>query len=308
MSTLPRPDTRLRSAAAAQGGQWTTQTPVPNATSPRGPGSATFQDNPYLAWRAEDSSDSIWLSSSPDGQSWSGPWNTPNVGTSEHPALTAAGIGDETLYLAWKGAGRDQNIWWSTSADGQKWEDQQMLGGAETACAPAMVSFHGVPHIFWRGSDTLLTSNQSVYMSARTNTGWTAPVVLPGIASSDTPAVAVLDGILYLANRGTEAPLDNDKWIRLWSSTNAITRTARANPADAYSDLAPALAAHAGTLHLAWKSATGDEIWYSSFDGDHTWQSPTRAAGAHLARLHHLTKIRELSPRDLVRIASVRAP
>ncbi|MGW4248559.1 hypothetical protein [Nocardia sp. NPDC004722] len=278
MSALPRPDTRLWTSAAPEGGQWTSQATVPDATSPRGPALAVFQENLHLAWRAEDSSDSIWLSSTPDGQSWSVPWNIPNVATSEHPTLTAAGIGDQTLYLAWKGADRDQNVWWSTSSDGHKWGPQQMLGGAETACAPALISFHGVPHLFWRGPDTPLTSNQSIYLSIRTDDGWTAPTILPGIASADSPAVAVLGDTLYLANRGTHAPLDDDKWIRLWSSGNAVTWTARTNPVDAYSDHAPALAADAGLLHLAWKSASGDELWHSTFDGESTWQSPTRAA------------------------------
>lgn len=278
MSPLPRPDTRLWTSATAQPGQWSTQTTVPGATSPRGPALAVFQENLHMAWRAEDDTDSIWLSSTADGQIWSGPWNIPNVGTSEHPAMTAGGVGDQTLYLAWKGAHRDQNIWWSTSSDGHKWEAQQMLGGAETSCAPALVSYHGVPHLFWRGADTLLTSNQNIYLSIRTATGWTAPTTLPGISSSETPAVAVLGNTLYLANRGTKALLDNDQWIRLWSSTNAVTWTSRANPVDAYTDQAPALAAHADRLHLAWKSASGDELWYSTFDGDHTWQSPTRIA------------------------------
>ncbi|MBB5916468.1 hypothetical protein BJY24_005380 [Nocardia transvalensis] len=274
------PDTRLWSSVAAQGGAWIDQAPVPGATSPTAPGSAVFQHHLHMAWRADDSTDGIWLSATSDGHTWAPPWNVPYVGTSDQPALSAAvdGAGSETLYLAWKGAGRDQNIYWSTSSDGSKWEEQQILGGAETARAPSLTVFRGVLHAFWRGREQMLTSDQNLYASARGDNGWSAPIGLPGMASLDGPAVAVLGDTLYIAHRGTRAPLDDDKWIRLWSSANGVSWTSRANPPDAYSDVAPALAAHDGQLHLAWKSASGPEIWYSSFDGDQSWLPPARVA------------------------------
>ncbi|MRH87471.1 hypothetical protein GFY24_08375 [Nocardia sp. SYP-A9097] len=274
------PDTRLWASGAAQGGAWTSQAPVPGATSPDAPALTVFQHDLHMAWRAEDSTDSIWFSSTGDGETWETPWNLPYVGTSEQPALCAV---NETLYLAWKGAGREQNIYWSTSADGHKWEDQQILGGAETSRSPSLVAFHGVLRAFWRGGEHLITSNQNLYLSVRGETGWSAPIVLPGMASVESPAVAVLGDTLYLAHRGTKAPLDNDKWIRLWSSGNGVAWTSRANPAEAYTDLAPALAADNGTLHLVWKSASGPEIWYSPFDGDQTWQPPARVAAFETA-------------------------
>ncbi|MBL1076499.1 exo-alpha-sialidase [Nocardia sp. 2] len=201
------------------------------------------------------------------------------MGTSEAPALAAVNdSGGERLYIAWKGADRDQSIYWSSSTDGHKWEDQLILGGAETACAPALVAFRGVLHAFWRGGEQVARSNQGIYMSVRGDTGWSAPVALPGIASAESPAPAAVGDTLYLAHRGTHATLDNDKFIRLWSSGNGVNWVSRANPPDAYSDLAPALAAHDGRLHLIWKSASGPEIWYTSFDGDHTWQPPSRVA------------------------------
>ncbi|MFI9508099.1 hypothetical protein [Nocardia sp. NPDC052566] len=247
--------------------------PVPGATSPGGPALAVFQQNLHMAWRAEDSTDSIWLACTGDGDSWEVPWNLPYVGTSQQPAMAAL---DDTLYLAWRGADRDQNIYWSTSIDGRKWEAQQILGGAETAGAPCLAAYHGVLHAFWRGGEYLLTTDQNLYTCVRGASGWSAPTYLPGMASADSPGVTVLGDTIYLAHRGAQATLDDDKWIRLWSSGNGISWTSRANPPDAYSDLAPALAAHDGGLHLAWKSASGPEIWYSSFDGDQTWQPPVR--------------------------------
>ncbi|QLY28928.1 hypothetical protein [Nocardia huaxiensis] len=255
------------------------QAPVPGATSPEGPGLGVFQQNLHMAWRAEDETDSIWLACTGDGEVWTSPWNVANVGTSEAPALaTVNDLGGETLYMAWKGAGGDQSIYWSASADGRKWEDQQILGGAETSRSPSLVVFRGALQAFWRGGEHLITSNQGIYTSIRGSAGWSAPAVVPGVASAESPALAVLGDTLYLAHRGTKATLDNDKWIRLWSTTNGVTWVSRATPPDAYTDLAPALAAQDGRLHLAWKSASGNEIWYSSFDGEQSWQPPTRAA------------------------------
>ncbi|MFF2555389.1 hypothetical protein ACFVUS_30595 [Nocardia sp. NPDC058058] len=278
----PQPDTRLWSSGTAQPGAWADQAPVPGATSPTAPALAVFQHRLHLAWRAEDSTDSMWFTDTVDGAG--SPWNLPYVGTSDRPALSALFVaGTETLYLAWKGQQHDQSIYWSTSADGHKWEDQQILGGAETSRGPSLIVFRDVLQAFWRGGEHLITSNQNLYSAVHGDTGWSAPIGLPGMASAESPALAVLGDTLYLAHRGTKAMLDDDKWIRLWSTTNGVSWTSRANPADAYSDLAPALAAHDGRLHLAWKSASGPEIWYSAFDGDHTWQPPTRAAAFETA-------------------------
>ncbi|MFC9439015.1 hypothetical protein [Nocardia sp. NPDC057030] len=277
-------DTRLWTSVAIEGGAWSDQAPVPGATSPTAPALAVFQHNLYMAWRAEDSTDSIWLSCTSDGETWSTPWNLPYVGTSEQPALAASGDdGVETLHLAWKGQGRDQSIYWSTSTDGQKWEDQQILGGAETSRAPSLIVFRGVLHAFWRGGEHLITSNQNLYSAVHGATGWSAPMSLPGMASVESPALAVLDDTLYLAHRGTKVPLDDDTWIRLWSTANGVSWISRVNPSQAYSDLAPALAAQDRHLHLAWKSASGPEIWYSAFDGDQTWQPPARTAAFETA-------------------------
>lgn len=281
MSAFPRPpvDTRLWASGAAKGGAWADQAPVPGANSPSAPALAVFQHTLHMAWRAEDDTDSIWLSSTGDGNSWATPWNLPYVGTSERPALSAVGdAGAETLYLAWKGQGRDQSIYWSASTDGQKWEDQQILGGGETCRGPSLIVFRGVLHAFWRGGEQLITSNQNIYCAVHGAAGWSAPMALPGMASMESPALAVLDDTLYLAHRGTKVPLDDDTWIRLWSSRNGVSWTSRANPSEAYSELAPALAAQDRHLHLTWKSASGPDIWYSAFDGDQTWQPPTRAA------------------------------
>lgn len=268
-------DTRLWASSAAQGGAWTEQVPVPGATSPDAPALADFQHELLMAWRAEDDTNSIWFSSTSDGDTWAPVWNLPYVGTSEQPTLCAL---NDTLYLAWKGSGHDQNIYWSTSADGHKWEDQQLLAGAETSRSPRLVAFRGALYAIWRGGEHLLTSDQNLYLAVRGQTGWSAPMGLPGMGSHATPAVAVLRDTLYLAHRGTKATLDDDKLIRLWSSANAVSWTSRANPPNAFTDLAPALADHDGRLHLAWKSASGTEIWYSAFDGDTTWQTPTSPA------------------------------
>lgn len=277
-------DTRLWASGSATGGAWSDQAPLPGATSPDGPALAVFQRQLVMAWRAEDSTDSIWFASSGDGNTWTTPWNLPYVGTSERPSLAAVQEpGLETLYLTWKGAGRDQSIYWSSSADGHKWEDQQLLGGAETARGPSLVVFQGVPQVFWRGGESLVSSNQNLYTAVRGENGWSAPTPLPGMTAADSPAVAVLGDTLYLAHRGRKALLDDDTWIRLWSTTDGVTWTSRTSPPDAYTELSPALAAYDGNLHLAWKSASGPELWYSVFDGAQTWRSPTRAAAFETA-------------------------
>ncbi|WP_067542459.1 glycoside hydrolase [Nocardia crassostreae] len=298
------PDTRLWASAAPAGGAWTEQAPVPGATSPEAPALTEFQHRLHMAWRAEDSTNSIWFAGSEDGSTWSPPWNFPFVGTSEHPALAAVDEdGGERLYLAWKGADRDQSIYWSTSSDGHKWEDQQILGGAETSSAPCLVVFRGALHAFWRGTDHLIGSDQNLYTATRGDAGWSAPTPLPGILSADSPAIAVLGDRLYLAHRGARATFDDDSWIRLWSSEDGVAWISRSNPPDAYSDLAPALAAHDGRLHLTWKSASGSEIWYSGFDGDQTWQPPARIAAFETACAPALSAFRTAVGRHELQLA-----
>src|SRR5262249_45946779 len=58
----------------------------------------------------------------------------PRVGTSVGPALT---VFSNLLYMAWKGAGSDKQIWWATF-DGGSWTDQAIVKGASTSWRPAL--------------------------------------------------------------------------------------------------------------------------------------------------------------------------
>ena len=57
------------------------------------------------------------------------------------------------LFVAWKGAGDDARLFFTSSTDGQHFNDQQVLQGAGgTSAAPTATVFNGRLFVAWKGA------------------------------------------------------------------------------------------------------------------------------------------------------------
>jgi hypothetical protein len=101
-----------------------------------------------MAWRGLEQ-DNIWVSTSPDGLSWSAQEELKDRATSASPAITHSDqLG--VFYMAWKGTGQ-ANIWVSNSKDGLQWSPQVELKDRATESGPALTPAGNTLFMLWRG-------------------------------------------------------------------------------------------------------------------------------------------------------------
>ena len=137
----------------------------------------------------------------------------PGVGSTDSPALACAGSLDFTsglqwLYMAWKGTEDDSGLYW-TRFDGSDWSAQAKIERVGSSHGPALASYP-LPSGFdsglamaWKGVD----DDSGLYFSinpTRTSDGWRAQENIPGVGSSDGPALAWFDGAFWLAWKGVD--------------------------------------------------------------------------------------------------------
>src|SRR5258708_2886438 len=131
----------------------------PGLRTSRSPALALFQDRLFVACRGYLPDGNIHWSSF-DGTAWdttglnglSGV--NRDVGTANAPTIAAfQGPRDPKplLYMAWRGIGDDENLWWATF-DGAEWTSQRQYGGNATSDGPALGVFHNQLLLVWDGA------------------------------------------------------------------------------------------------------------------------------------------------------------
>ena len=116
-----------------------------------GPSLAVFNDQLYMAWKGVQGDQSIWWTSTSDGQHWASQ-NQIALGfgydTSVGPSLAVL---NSTLYMAWKGVDGDEGIYWAASSDGQDWGAQLQVCGVGTSVGPCLAAYNSTLYMAWKG-------------------------------------------------------------------------------------------------------------------------------------------------------------
>ena len=147
--------------------------------------------------------------------------------------------------------------------------EAQNVDGVGTSAGPALAGY-GPLYMAWKG----FGDDPRIWWSAfdgNTNT-WTAQANLPGVVTSDGPALAPgPDDLLYMAWRAPTG--DENIW---WSALDGSTWTGKQNVPGVGTSAGPALAGYE-SLYMAWKGFGDDQrIWLSTYDGS-TWSSQQNA-------------------------------
>lgn len=177
------------------------------------------------------------------------------------------------LLLAWRGRDlTDRRIFWSLYGDDEIWTPQQQVQAAEaetdTYSSPALGIGPG-RHVrmAWRRSG----HERQIYTGVWSGptTGWTTVRPVRGAESQVAPALATGHDYMSMAWRGPH--LDQQIY---WSEGifNVTSYTIHQVPW-ARTATGVTLASHRGKLHLAFKGAENDQIYWSVF-GDQGWGSP----------------------------------
>ncbi|HEX4725597.1 MAG TPA: hypothetical protein VH333_24005, partial [Pseudonocardiaceae bacterium] len=219
-----------------------------------------------MAWRGVGSDNTIWWSQF-NGTSWGPQQDLPDRHTDAAPALLRfnpngadAGLSNDDLLMAWRGAGADNHIWWSLY-DGTRWSSPQQLADRATAAGPALgIGGSGIV-MAWRGANSASGDNH-IWWSTFTGTGWTGQQVLADRRSDLTPGLGDDgNGHLTMVWRGVDT--DNRIW---WSEETSTGWTAQQVLADRRTEATPGISFDAyGGAMMAWRGAGADNtIWWST--------------------------------------------
>ena len=197
--------------------------------------------------------------------SWS-PQRKLQGGTENGPALCACG---GTLVMAWRGAGDDDNIWLSTTTDGQNWTPQRRLGDVGSLGSPGLAWDGTRLWLAWRGgrNDDGLYFKNSTDFFINNNPGQQH---INGGGSSHGPRIAIIAGIPTMVWKG----VNNDHGIYFsqftggkWQNPNPIPNVGTDGPPAICPDVA-------GGARLLWRGiGRDDQLWTTFTTGSQlNWQ------------------------------------
>lgn len=231
---------------------------------------------PHMVWKGVGDDAGIYYSQFEGG--WTPQQRISGVGCSFSPAITDIRRPDAQnaatgLFMAWKGAGSDQNIYWTRNL-GSGWERQRHIAGVGTSRAPALARIGDAIYMAWKGVE----GDGGIYWSVHNavTTDWSQQGKIRGVGTSDSPALVALGGRLYMFWKGAGDDA-NAYYSSLDPSFDPIWKPQRRIEYFSY-EMDGGVAIAIGTsaalsatvrgqdILLAWKGVPGDaKIWYSLF-------------------------------------------
>jgi hypothetical protein len=267
------------------GPYWRQQYPFEHASSAHGPAVASFaptvtlddpRDQPshlFSAWRGNEGDEQLYYH--PGGSLE--PQKLP-VQSSHGPAL-AVQTPLLYVYMAWKGPGSDQGIYWATLSHpgvpfGGDWQWQGQVPKVGTSEKPALTYHYPLLYMAWKGID----GDSGIYIS--TNAGdmtWQPQRRVPDVGTSRGPAIVYFNGALRMVWKGA----GEDQGIYYASSSDdGNTWTPQENIPGVGTSDSPAICATKTRMYIAWKGIEGDPglYWSWSYTGS-SWVEQLRVPG-----------------------------
>ncbi|GAA5609565.1 hypothetical protein Spla01_00695 [Streptomyces platensis] len=239
-----RPSDRAVMWSVLANGTWSEPAQIVYYASDYAPALAVFKDKLYMAHTGRDGA--VYVCSHTDGGPWSEVTQVPDVHTERAPSLTADGpnvpvIRERLVVVHRTGSGKARTHY---SRYGNDWS---VLGnpGDRWSTAHGPFSIAGYKDKIWYASRTADSHNHTGwYIPAGHHSGELAPP--SNWVTRDSPTIAVHDGKLWLAARGT----DSNLW--LLHTTGDTWQSASSIPVGAMEG-ETALASHNGKLHMMYR-------------------------------------------------------
>jgi hypothetical protein len=231
----------------------------------------------HMVWRGVSGDSRIYWSQL-NGNDWTPQNHIEGIGSSHSPSLTSIPIPAvdrvrQGLFMAWKGARDDENLYWSRNF-GRDWGFQSRVEGVGSSCGPGVAYFNEQVYMAWKG----VADDSGIYWSTFDGERWAPQRRILGIGTSDCPALAVLGNQLHMFWKGVHgdanayfSTLDGGEgaiWQpqRLISYVETQTEGMVSVPIGTEGALSACL--RGNRILLAWKGVQGDSsIYFSSFDG-----------------------------------------
>ena len=209
-----------------------------------------------------------------DGSNWAGDVQIakPDGGVPKTSARPAAAKYGNSLYIVYRSSA-DSTMWYAWF-DGTSWNGdiQIKTGGGKvpkTSAAPAIAVFNNILYLVYRSS-----ADSTMWYAWFDGSSWSGDkqIAKPdgGVPkTSDAPALAVFNNILYLVYRSSA---DSTMWYAWFdgSTWNGDVQIAKPDGGVPKTSAAPTVAAFEGLLYLVYKSSADSTMWFAWFDGS-TW-------------------------------------
>ncbi len=188
----------------------------------------------------------------------------------------AMAVFKDKMYVAHQGVNDDHTVWYATY-DGTKWSGDNVINNVYLNCSPALAVFKGKQdaeeklYLAHQGSDSTGVPN-TLWYATFDGTKWSGDTNVPFVWLNASPAIAVYNGMLYLAHQG--AGSNGPLWFMTfdgneWSTDTVIPGVTMAG--------SPSMAVYDEKLYVAYNNSgasdTGGPIWVVTFDGKN-WSKP----------------------------------
>gem|GEM_PF-1316729 len=212
----PDPDTGIYVAHSsdsnlANQNAWSTTGMSPAIQTGATPAAVAFAGGLYVLYKGPGTDSRIFVAQPAGGNILEGgAWHAEPMGTKEDRTIqTSAAPGvavfNNTLYLLFKGAGSDNNVYIARSegnpGNGKGWSAHRLNPAITTSTAPAVVTFNGFLYMFYKGvgADTNIYIARSTGGDVFDGSSWSATrLTLGTIKTNVAPGAVVYNGVLNL--------------------------------------------------------------------------------------------------------------
>ncbi len=225
--------------------------------SPLAPALRAFQDKLWAVYLA-DTSASILVTSSADGQKWSPYVAIPGQTTITSPALE---VFNDRLWVAFLAQNGSNDILLCSSADGKQWSAATTVPNQSSKSYPTLAVYNGKLWLAFVGNKT---ADLFAYSTVDGKTWVAAPELHQ--TSCASPSLAVHGTNLWIAFTGDTT---HDLLVCSCDGTKWTGNTAVPNQT---SSAGPSLAEYDGKLHAGFVAATvGDQLFVCSSPDGKDW-------------------------------------
>ncbi len=254
-----------------------------NRASSDGPALATTQTMSFeqattrvhMVWKGVEGHSQVHISSSEDeGLSWGPQIPLPGIRSSHGPAIAGYRKGGspspDDLFLAWKGEGADERLFFARNFDGSSFATIERLEGHSSNARPAVAEFQGRVHMVWKAA-----TGEHVLWSSWANGSWAPVKVIPNVFTTHAPALGVFENALILCWKGmgedtrifaARLPAGATEWLPGQPVTTLMS-SANNGDLDVAGDSVstshhPAVASTTQDFVVAYKGQPGDDaVW-----------------------------------------------
>ena len=213
------------------------------------PSFANFNGKLYAAFRANDSSNSLWIASSTDGVNFGSQVNLGNIQMGSAPSLA---VFNSKLYVAFQANDSSHKLFVSSSSDGVTFPAATGYPSIEIGSAPSLAALNGVLYVAFQANDP-----SNALWIAQSSDGVNFSSGITNDQTNTSPSLTTFNNLLYLGFRAN----DSSNILYVNSSSNGSF-----GGSTAYSNIAmgsaPALAAANGVLYVAFQANdSGHELY-----------------------------------------------